>query len=476
MAAESTDHIYEDMNSPRKHKENDKALEIDDRSKSGRNQGEIVGIIKRERACSRPRSLLILALLTLSILIVSFGAVSVHIYLEYAELKNQIDKLSIEATMMQANKIFLKNELISVLTANLSEPEMDYRSDRQLISVLTTNLSELEMDYRSDRQLISVLTANMSELEINYRSDRGLISVLTGNLSELEMNYHFDRETNSRTLEEVVFNYTQYRNNIEFIQQTTQELLSLVTYTLSVVSFDSCRAVMQFPHLPCGVYNIRNFDGTHTQSFCKLNCSNPFQGWRRIAYLDMSSSHTSSCPEGFVSGNDPSACVRGSSSPGCSSVIYHNHNLTTYSKVIGHVYAIPYHSLDGFAKFGDDRPDFPTLDQNYVDGVSITHGTPRQHIWTVTFSANHIALNCSTCFRNKPSFVSNHYSCEELLLVNCSNDQCRNAGQRQCVANEEFFYRDLPHATSDDLEVRVCRDETRGNEDISISLLEVYVQ
>ena len=439
MAAESTDHIYEDINSSWEHKENDKPLEMVDRSNSGRSQGDIVGIIKRERACSRPRALLILALLTLSILIMS---VSVYMYLEYAELKYKNGRLSTEVTMMQAN---------------------------------TSSLQRNEVLSRSDRELISILTANLSELEMGYRSDSQLISVLTGNLSELEINYHFDRETNSRTLEEVVSNYTQYRDNIEFIQQTIQELLSLVTYTLSAVTFDSCRAVRQFPHLPCGVYNIRSFDGTHTQSFCKLNCSNPFQGWRRIAYLDMNSSHASSCPEGFVSRNDPSACVRGSSSPGCSSVIYHNHNLTTYSKVIGHVYAIPYYSPDGFAKFGKERPDFPTLDQNYVDGVSITHGTPRQHIWTVTFSTNHIALNCSTCVRNKPSFVSNHYSCEE-LLVNCSTDQCRIAGQRQCVANEEFFYRDLPHATSDNLEVRVCRDETQGNEDISISLLEVYVQ
>ena len=373
MAANSTatDHIYEDMNSPREHKENDKALEMDDRSKSGRNQGEIVGSIKWERACSRPRALLILALLTLSILIVSFGAVSVHIYLEYAEIKDQIDKLSTEVTMMQVNKSCLQNE----------------------------------------------------------------------------------------------------RDNVESIQQTIQELPSLVTdYTLSVVSFDSCRAVMQFPHLPCGVYNIRSFDGTHTQSFCKLNCSNPFQGWRRIAYLDINSSHASSCPEGFVSRNNPSACIRKNSSPGCSSVIYHNHNLTTYSKIIGRVHANPYCTLGGFFKFGNDRPQSPTLDQNYVDGVSITLGTPRQHIWTLTFSVNS-TQKCRRCFSDKPSFVSNHYSCVEVLGVGCTL-----LGQRQCVGSGEFFFRDLPHAIKDDFEVRVCRDENRENEDISISLLEIYVQ
>ena len=405
MDAEGNDHIYEDMNSTRDHKENDKALEMDDRS---RRQGEIVGIMKKEGACNRSKALPILVLLSVSIVLVSFGSVAVHMYLEHVKLKDQIDKLT-EFTMKQANKSSLQNEQISVLIESMNE---------------------------------------------------------------LEINYHSDNETNSRALEEVTSSYSQYRNNVESIQQTIQELPSLVTdYTLSVVSFDSCRAVRQFPHLPCGVYNIRSFDGTHTLSFCKLNCSNLFQGWRRIAYLDMNSSHASSCPEGFVSRNNPSSCVRSSSSPGCSSVIYHNYNFTTYSKVIGRVRAIPYYSPDGFAKYGNDRPHFPTLDQNYVDGVSITHGTPRQHIWTVTFSTNNIALNCSTCVLNKPSFVSNHYSCMEL----CLNDQC-NAEQRQCVGGGEFFYRDLPHATTDDLEVRACRDETQTNEDIYISLLEIYVQ
>ena len=139
--------------------------------------------------------------------------------------------------------------------------------------------------------------------------------------------------------------------------------------------------------------------------------------------------------------------------------------------------AIPYCSPDGFAKFGNDRPHVPTLDQNYVDGVSITHGTPRQHILTLTFSNNNNANSCSTCVFNRSSFVSNYYSCVE-ILAHCSIEGlCSNQGQKQCVGvgDNEFFYRDLPHATTDDLEVRVYRDEIHLNEDISISLLEIYV-
>jgi len=242
------------------------------------------------------------------------------------------------------------------------------------------------------------------------------------------------------------------------MQQTVQELPALVTkHTLSVVSFESCREVAEFPHLSCGVYNIRNFDGTYTQAFCQLNCSNPFQGWRRLAYLDLNSSLASTCPQGFVSRDNPSACIRNSSTPGCSSVIYHNHNLSTYSKVIGRVHVIPYHTPDGYVKFGDDRPNMPTIDQNYVDGVSITYGTPRQHIWTVTFSLTEMANSCSTCILNRPSFFCSHYSCEELVPSNSPFDHTH----RQCEGKAEFFYRELPQATMDDLELRVCRDKVR---------------
>ena len=59
----------------------------------------------------------------------------------------------------------------------------------------------------------------------------------------------------------------------------------------------------------------------------------------------------------------------------CSSVHYQTHGVN-YTKVCGRVRGYHIGTLDGFLR----RPS----SENYVDGVSLTHGTTnnRQHIWT----------------------------------------------------------------------------------------------
>ena len=39
-----------------------------------------------------------------------------------------------------------------------------------------------------------------------------------------------------------------------------------------------------------------------------------------------------------------------------------------------------------------------------------------------------------------------------------------------------WFYRQLPQATTDDIEMRVCREHRREFEDIAIEVVEIYVQ
>jgi hypothetical protein len=109
----------------------------------------------------------------------------------------------------------------------------------------------------------------------------------------------------------------------------------------------------------------------------------------------------------------------------------------------------------------------PTIDGNYVDGVSLTHGRPRQHVWTFA------ARNCSC--PGKPSFVEpDHYFCDGSteLWHGCT------ASSNSCCSfnNPPWFYRQLSQPTTDDIEMRVCRDEDRGNEDIQIQAIDLYVQ
>ena len=39
-----------------------------------------------------------------------------------------------------------------------------------------------------------------------------------------------------------------------------------------------------------------------------------------------------------------------------------------------------------------------------------------------------------------------------------------------------WFYRQLPQPTTDDIEMRVCRNEIRQHEDVAIEAIELYIQ
>ena len=52
-----------------------------------------------------------------------------------------------------------------------------------------------------------------------------------------------------------------------------------------------------------------------------------------------------------------------------------------YQHICGIVKAYQYYSTDGFER-GPRLPSYNTIDTAYVDGVSVTHGSPRRHVWS----------------------------------------------------------------------------------------------
>ena len=65
---------------------------------------------------------------------------------------------------------------------------------------------------------------------------------------------------------------------------------------------------------------------------------------------------------------------------GCSSAKFSTHAVS-FSKVCGRVIGIQYYSPEAFDPYYGNQGR--TIDDSYVDGVSITHSSsPRQHIWT----------------------------------------------------------------------------------------------
>ena len=94
-------------------------------------------------------------------------------------------------------------------------------------------------------------------------------------------------------------------------------------------------------------------------------------GWTRLAYLDMTDA-TQNCPSGFrlIQSGGVRACGRHNSGAGCVSVKFR----ISYSQICGRVTGYQYHSPNAFHGSSD-------INSHYVDGVSITRGSPCQHVW-----------------------------------------------------------------------------------------------
>ena len=265
-------------------------------------------------------------------------------------------------------------------------------------------------------------------------------------------------------------------------------------YTHVFVSFASCEDIKTMsPSAPSGYYTITKYDGTTQRVYCDIEnfrqhvCGST--GWTRVAYLDMSNP-SQQCPAELRLYNESGvrACGRQSSSGGsCDSVTFSTNGIS-YSQVCGRVIGYQYGSPDAI------HSSVP-IDSYYVEGISITHGSPRQHIWTLAAGWTETGTGSTHCPCNigstasVPSFVGDDYFCES------GNPQSGWSAQfypddplwdgEGCGGNEgpccnapgiPWFHKVLNSPITDTIELRVCGDYSTGNEDAPVSLYELYVK
>ena len=89
-----------------------------------------------------------------------------------------------------------------------------------------------------------------------------------------------------------------------------------------------------------------------------------------------------------------------------------------------------------------------------------------------------------------PSFIGQDYFCDSALHTYTDDidyaffgddplwDGAGCGSQSTCCSfnNPPWFHKELSTPTSDDIEMRVCCDEGRDNEDIVMSSVEIYIQ
>ena len=98
-------------------------------------------------------------------------------------------------------------------------------------------------------------------------------------------------------------------------------------------------------------------------------------GWRRIAYLNMSDP-SQQCPSVWQEIATPfRVCGRRSTSPSCEGLTYSTGS-EQYDQVCGRIIGYQRGTPDAFLGYS------VSIDTYYLDGVSVTYGSPRQHIWS----------------------------------------------------------------------------------------------
>ena len=219
-------------------------------------------------------------------------------------------------------------------------------------------------------------------------------------------------------------------------------------------------------------------------------------GWRRVAYLNMSDP-SQQCPSVWREITTPHrVCGRNSTTGSCEGL-----NYTTggeqYNQVCGRI--IGYEIGVTSAFFYGHRNGHSIIDSYYVVGVSVTHGSPRQHIWTfaggLDEQGSYPRETCpcvtgSTGGNYIPSFVGQNYFCESGLITWRStagvfypdsdplwDGQGCGPTSSCCTFNSPpWFNVTLQSPTTDNIEVRICGFRNSQSDDTPIQLMELYVK
>ena len=220
------------------------------------------------------------------------------------------------------------------------------------------------------------------------------------------------------------------------------------------------------------------------QVFC-----NGSTGWRRVAYLNMSDP-SQQCPPVWQEITTPfRVCGRRSTRGSCEGLTYSTGS-EQYNQVCGRIIGYERGTPSLFTGAGQ------SIDSIYLDGVSVTHGSPRQHIWSFGGGLDEVfyvhACPCVTgspAGNRIPSFVGQNYFCEAGIIRYSSgfafwpngdplwDGQGCGPTSSCCTFNSPpWFNVQLSSPTTDDIEVRICGNQEIADEDTPIQLIELYIK
>ncbi len=283
-------------------------------------------------------------------------------------------------------------------------------------------------------------------------------------------------------------------------------------HSATATTFGTCAAPLpkscaeieeRMPMSRSGLYLIGTSEKNIKYVYCHMDtlCGSDDGGWTRLAHIDMTDP-VESCPGvlRLYHVNGVRACGRPVTGSGSCRSIKFPSNGVRYSQVCGRVRGYQYHTTDAVEPNIGGVQHHHNINSYYVDGVSVTRGSPRQHVWTLMagFKEDNSAGNgaytrpCQAGSKqagNIPSFIGDDYYCESgnpattpsrsVLYTDdplWDGEKCRRLESNCCHGLIPWFHKPLGTTTNDYIEVRVCADQSTGDEDVAIDQIEIYVK
>ena len=231
-----------------------------------------------------------------------------------------------------------------------------------------------------------------------------------------------------------------------------------------------------------GHYWINTTQGLYEVK-CKmgLQCGGVEGGWMQV--VDVNMAQDNSCPGTWRMISSPRKFCVGGVNAGCDSAHFNTRGIS-FQHICGQTKSYQKGSPDAFlgGKLG--------INDIYVDGISITLGLPRKHIWTYCAALrDHSSCPCDPSSNDEPSaFVENNYYCESGNNISYVDDSLFYLSDplwdgQDCPSNSgccaqlgmPWFYRKGNVPLSENIEVRICKDQRHDDEDIAIEELEIYI-
>ena len=358
--------------------------------------------------------------------------------------------------------------------------ESDLQSLKETLDTLNDSVSNLSVCLQEHKEQT---TAELTHLQTSLSSTQSSLTNQTGqlnykldtvntSLAHLKSSLNSKLDSLMATAAHLSSDHQEIQTNISDVQcmDTQQNLQNNLTHQLETIK--DC--IESPPVYSCG--------GTG--------------GWRRVVYLDMTDPHTT-CSSGWnMTGYSKRTCGRNNTgSSTCSSATFPVSG-GEYSRVCGRIKA--YQWGDTFAFLNYHHRTSTTIDGVYASGVSVTHGTPRNHIWTFVAGLSeddptwpHVCPCDATNTIRIPPFVGNDYFCESginrpwdyridyRLHYNDTlwdGEDCLPSSTCCSQRNPPYFTKQLLTPTTDDIEARICLYYSLSLANLAVELVELYVQ